>query len=264
MKRVLLFHKEPGEVDQWTRALNKVGYRVELLSVSPATLSSMKENPPTAVVIDLTRAPSGGRDVGIYLRHYKSTRGVPIVFVGGEPDKVAKIKDHIPDAVYTEWHAVERALEHAIAHPPVAPVAPDSLLAGYSGTPLVKKLGIKSNTVLTLVDAPDDFCGLLKHMPTGVTVRERFSRNNGLIIWFVKSKKSLRERVRDISERVGDAGIWIVWPKQRSHISSDLSQKSVRDAGLSAGLVDYKVCAIDNTWAGLKFSVRKAKKLSKR
>lgn len=264
MKTVFLFHREPDEVDRWISVLNKAGYRVEHVSVSPAALRSMKEKPPAAAIIDLARAPSEGRDVGIYLRHYKSTRGVPIVFAGGEPKKVAKVKDHIPDAVYTEWKTVERALKHAIANPPVAPVAPDSLLAGYSGTPLVKKLGIRSNSVLTLVDAPGDFYRLLKHMPAGVAVRERFSSNNGLIIWFVKSKKSLTGRVRDISKRVGDAGIWIVWPKQTSRISSDLSQKSVRETGLNAGLVDYKVCAIDNTWAGLKFSVRKAKKLSKR
>jgi hypothetical protein len=259
MKRVCLFHRKPGEVGQRVRELRKSGYSIEHLDVNPATLRSMKENPPAAVIIDLSHAPSQGRDVGIYLRHYKSTRGVPILFAGGEPEKVVKIRKHLPDVMYAEWSTVKRDLKHAISRPPVAPISSDSLLAGYSGTPLVKKLGIKSNTILTLIDAPDDFCGLLQHMRGGVTIRTRFSKNNGLIIWFVKSQKVLQDRIDDISRRVANAGIWIVWPKKRSHISSDLSQKSVRETGLSAGLVDYKVCAIDNTWTGLKFSVRKAK-----
>ncbi len=257
MKRVCLFHKKPGEVHERVRGLRKFGYRVELVDVSPTALRSMKERPPAAVIIDLTHAPSQGRDVGIYVRHYKATRYLPIVFVGGTPEKAARIREHIPDATYTEWNTVRRALKHAIEHPPVSPSAPDSLLSGYSGTPLVKKLGIRQNTVVTLIDAPHNFDRLLTSMPDGVTLRRRFSKQNGLIIWFVKSKKVLQNRVGDISRQTKSAGIWIVWPKKSSRISSDLSQKSVREAGLNSGLVDYKVCAIDKTWAGLKFAVRK-------
>jgi len=153
-------------------------------------------------------------------------------------------------------------LKRAIAHPPLTPVTPDSLLAGYGGTPLVKKLGIKPNTIVTLIGAPDYFDRLLVPLPTAVTIRRRLGKNNDLIIWFVKSRKTLRDRVQSISRRVGKAGIWIAWPKQSSQIFSDLSQKSVRDAGLNAGFVDYKVCAIDSTWAGLKFSARKDKQQS--
>ena len=259
MKTVCLFHWEPFELERRVRELEKVGYRVEPGDTNPEALRNMKKNPPAAVIIDLSRAPSRGRDVGIYLRHYRATRGVPIVFAGGEQEKVAKIRNHIPDAVYTEWNSVKRALKHAIAHPPLTPVAPDSLLAGYSGTPLVKKLGIKPNAIVTLIDAPDDFKGLLLPIPVGVTLRKRLSKNNGLIIWFVKSQKALKYRMGKIAPLVRKGGLWIAWPKQSSHISSDLSQKSVRNAGLNAGFVDYKVCAIDSTWAGLKFSVRKVK-----
>ncbi|MDH4211139.1 MAG: DUF3052 domain-containing protein [candidate division WOR-3 bacterium] len=259
MKKVCLFHRHREEVEQIIPELNKAGYLIEHSDVSPAALRRLKENPPAAVIIDLTHAPSGGRDVGIYVRHYRATRLVPIIFAGGTPEKVAKVKEHIPDAVYTEWRTVRRDLKHAILHPPVAPVAPDSLLAGYSGIPLVKKLGIKPNTIVTLIDAPHDFDRLLLSMPAGVILRKRFSKQNDLIIWFVKSRKVLQKRVGDISKRVGNAGLWIVWPKKSSHIPSDLSQRLVREAGLNAGLVDYKVCAIDRTWAGLKFSVRKTR-----
>jgi hypothetical protein len=217
----------------------------------------MKEDPPTAVIIDLTHAPSGGRDVGIYLRHYKTTRHVPIVFAGGEPEKVVKIRKHIPDAVYTGWNAVRRALKHAIAQPPSSPLVPGSLLAGYSGTPLVKKLGIKPNTVVTLLGAPRGFDKMLAPIPAGVRFRKRLGKKNDLIIWFVKSEGILRDRMKNIARCVGNSGVWIVWPKKSSSIHSDLSQTSVRKIGLSGGLVDYKVCSIDQTWTGLKFSVRR-------
>jgi len=259
MKKVYLVHRHPAEVDKKVHELGMAGYSIKYLGISPANLRSIKKHPPAAVIIDLTHAPSQGRDMGIYMRHYKATRHVPIVFAGGTPEKVAKVREHIPDAVYTEWRKVRSALKWAIAHPSEQPVASDSLLSGYSGTPLVKKLGIKPNFVLTLVDAPAGFRKLLKPMPSGVTLRMRLSGNNGLIIWFVKSQKSLADRISDMSSRVGDAGMWIVWPKQRSRASHDLSQKSVREVGLSSGLVDYKVCAIDDTWSGLKFAVRKKK-----
>ena len=260
MKRVLLFHREPGDVRERVRQLRKSGYRIELVGAHPKVLRSMKERPPAAVIIDLTHAPSGGRDVGIYIRHYKTTRHVPIVFAGGEPEKVAKIQKHIPDAQYTTWGRVRSALKQAIAHPPDDPVAPDSLLAGYSGAPLVKKIGIRPNTVVTLLDAPSGFDKMLVPVPEGVRFCKRLGMKSDLVIWFVKSRGILQRSIRGIARRVGKAGIWIVWPKKSSRISSDLSQTSVRQAGLNAGLVDYKVCAIDNNWSGLKFSVRKTSK----
>ena len=257
MKRVCLFHRHPGEVDKKVRELRSAGYGIEYPGISPASLLSLKKRPPTAVIIDLTHAPSQGRDIGIYLRHYKATRHVPIVFVGGTREKVAQVRAHIPDAVYTEWRTVRSALKSAIAHPVQHPVAPDSLLAGYSGTPLVKKLGIKPETTVTLIDAPPDFEKLLVSLPDGVKLRRRLSSQNDLIIWFVRPRRILQNRVADISGKVGNSGLWIVWPKKSSRVSSGLSQAAVREAGLNSGLVDYKVCAIDQTYAGLKFSVRK-------
>jgi len=257
MRRVLLFHRKPAEISEELRALKDAGYRAEVVDISPVVLRSMRERPPAAVIIDLTRAPSGGRDVGIYIRHYRTTRRVPIVFAGGEPEKVAKIRKHIPDAQYTTWNKVRSALKRAIVHPPEDPEAPESLLAGYSGAPLVKKLGIKPHTVITLLDAPRNFNKMLVPVPTGVRFRRRLGKKNDLIVWFVRSEGILRDFIRNITGLVGNSGIWIVWPKKSSCISSDLSQAAVRKIGLSSGLVDYKVCSIDQTWAGLKFSVRK-------
>lgn len=257
MRRVLLFHRKPAEINKELHVLKNSGYHVEVAYANPVWFRRMRENPPTAVIIDLTHAPSGGRDVGIYIRHYRTTRHVPIVFAGGDSEKVVKIRKHLPDAIYTRWNAVRGALKQAIAQPPSSPVVPDSLLAGYSGSPLVKKLGIKPNTVVTLLDAPQGFDKMLVSLPAGVRFRKRLGKKNDLIVWFVRSEGILRDSIKNITGLLGTSGIWIVWPKKSSRISSDLSQASVRKIGLSSGLVDYKVCSIDQTWAGLKFSVRR-------
>ena len=259
MMRVLLLQKDSAETRKRVKELKALGYSVTCESISPVVLRRLKEKPAAAVLVDLSRAPSQGRDAGIFIRHYRITRNTPIIFLDGEPAKVDQVKKHLPGAVYTDWRKIKSALKHAIAHPPTQPVKPKSLLAAYSSTPLVKKLGIWAKSTIVLINAPDDFAKVLGDLPNGVVMRKSITEKNDLIIWFVKSKKMLERRVGMIARKVEKGGLWIVWPKKSSSISSDLTQQLVRNAGLDAGLVDYKVCAIDETWAGLKFSVRKAK-----
>jgi hypothetical protein len=254
---VYLFQKDTAAAKRIVEELSAHGYRVRHEPVSPASLRKLRDKPPAAVLIDLSRAPSTGRDVGIFVRHYRKTRHVPIVFFGGEPGKVAQVKRYLPDAVYTDRHQVKTALKRAILCPPTAPVKPQSLLAGYSGTPLVKKLGIKPEFNVVLIDAPHDFQKALGKIPDGVVMKKRLMRQNDMVIWFVKSRKVLERRISKVANFVKQGGLWIVWPKRTSRISSDLSQKHVRAVGLNAGLVDYKVCAFDETWSGLKFAFRK-------
>jgi CheY-like chemotaxis protein len=257
MKRVYLFQKDKAEARKRIKQLKKLGYQVRHEQISPESLRKFKEKPPMAVLIDLSRAPSLGRDAGIYIRHYRATRKIPIVFIDGEPKKVAQIKKHLPDAVYTEWPITKRALKRAITCPPAAPVKPKSLLAGYSRTPLVKKLGIKAKSAVILINAPRDFVKSLGMLPDGIVTKTRLTKNSDMMIWFTKSRKAMGKRINTIAALVGKGGLWIVWPKKTSLMATDLSQKDVREIGLNAGLVDYKVCAIDETWAGLKFARRK-------
>lgn len=257
VKDICLFQKDLAAANDLVEELSSYGYRVRHEQVSPASLRKLKDKPPAAVLIDLSRAPSMGRDVGIFIRHYRATRHIPIVFFDGETGKVAQIERHLPDAVYTERRRIKTALKRAIAHPPTAPVKPESLLAGYSRTPLVKKLGIKPKFKIILVDAPRGFQKALGEIPAGVVMRKKLTRRNDILIWFVRSKKKLETKISKIARFVERGGLWIVWPKKTSRIPSDLSQKHVRAIGLSAGLVDYKVCAIDDTWSGLKFARRK-------
>lgn len=259
MKTVRLVHWDAVEAKKRLRELKASGYHVAYAPMSPEVLRDLKKNPPAAILIDLGRLPSQGRDIGVYIRHYKATRNVPIIFVGGKRQKIIEIKRHLPDAVYTNWDGIKGAIKEAIAHAPLRPVATKSLLAGYSGAPLHKKLGIKPKSVIILVNAPRNFDKVLTDVPEDVIMKKRMVKKNDLIIWFVKSRKSLKSNIKRMSTVVGKGGLWIVWPKRSSRISSDLTQQCVREVGLAVGLVDYKICAIDQTWSALKFAVKKAK-----
>ena len=191
------------------------------------------------------------------LRRSKSTRRVPLVFVGGAGAKVASVKQHLPDAAYGDWRGIRSTLRRAIAHPPTDPVKPASALAAYSGTPLPKKLGIKPDSVVALVGAPEGFEELLGELPEGVTLRRRAQGRCDLIVWFAASRRELERRVARLGSVAGAGGLWIAWPKKASGVVTDLSERVVREAGLAAGLVDYKIAAIDETWSGLRFARRK-------
>lgn len=259
MNRVRLVHWNALEAEKRAAILRSAGYEVDYEPLTPLGLRKLRTNPPSAVVIDLSRLPTQGRDIGLAIRHYKATRHVPLVFVDGDPEKMARIKAQLPDALYSNWSQIQSSLEEAVAHPPTVTVVPKSLLEGYSGTPLVKKLGIKVNSNVVLVSAPKGFEKTLGKLPEGVKLIKKIKGQPDLTIWFTRSAKELENgisRMKTLSEK---GGLWIAWPKKTSQIPSDLSQVVIRKAGLAAGLVDYKVSAIDATWAGLLFSHRKSK-----
>jgi hypothetical protein len=130
-------------------------------------------------------------------------------------------------------------------------------MAGYSGTPLVKKLGIKTGSTVALLNAPTGFRRELVGLPAQVRVVTRAVGSPDLVIWFVGWQRDLDRRITATTGHMG-SGLWIAWPKRASGVPTDLTEDAVRTAGLTHGLVDYKVCAINLTWSGLKFARRKA------
>jgi hypothetical protein len=128
-------------------------------------------------------------------------------------------------------------------------------LSGYSGRPLVKKLGIKPDARIALIGAPPGFRRELVGLPSGVALADRAQGSPDLVVWFVKSARQLHEGIAGMARSMG-SGLWIAWPKKSSALASDISETEVRAAGLANGLVDYKVCAINQTWSGLKFARR--------
>jgi hypothetical protein len=128
---------------------------------------------------------------------------------------------------------------------------------GYSGTPLVDKLGIKPGARLQFVSEPEDFAGLLGDLPDGSRTAPRGTLDFAML--FVKSQSDLRKRFARLRDRLVSNGmLWVAWPKKTSGVETDLTEGVVREFGLVSGLVDVKVCAVDDTWSGLKF-VRRLK-----
>ncbi len=131
--------------------------------------------------------------------------------------------------------------------------------AGYSGTPLARKLGISSGDRLALVGAPEGFEDRLGELPGGVTVRRRLRAPCDVIVSFHVVEAELGRRLPALTRALTPAGgLWLAWPKRASGIKTDLGEHAVRELGLAAGLVDNKVCAIDATWSGLRFVYRLA------
>ena len=129
-------------------------------------------------------------------------------------------------------------------------------MAGYSGTPLPRKLGIKGGTTVALIDAPKGFVTSLGELPDDVTFSAS-ARKPALTLWFVRDRAAHRKKLAKIVKLAEHGHVWTIWPKLTSPLASDISETYVRNAGLAAGLVDFKVCAVDDTWSGLKFAKRR-------
>lgn len=129
--------------------------------------------------------------------------------------------------------------------------------AGYSGTPLVRKLGIKPGARLGLIGAPDGFDGTLGELPPDVAVRRRVRGPLDVIVAFTTSLGELERRLPALKGALDPAGgLWVAWPKRASRVPTDVNENLVRELGLAAGLVDNKVCAIDDVWSGLRLVYR--------
>jgi hypothetical protein len=131
--------------------------------------------------------------------------------------------------------------------------------AGYSGTPLVRKLGIKPEARLGLLGAPEGFDDTLGELPPGVRVRRRLGGEPfDVIVAFNLRRADLERRLPALAGALDPAGgLWLAWPKRASGVATDVTEDVVRGAGLAAGLVDNKVCAIDQVWSGLRLVYRR-------
>ncbi len=126
--------------------------------------------------------------------------------------------------------------------------------AGYSGTPLPQKLGIKPAARVALVDAPRAFA---LDLPAGAALVDGKARDVDVIVWFVTARAAFAKTLASVAARMQPAGgLWIAWPKKASGVATDMTENVVREVALPTGLVDNKVCAIDDTWSGLRLVVR--------
>jgi hypothetical protein len=131
-------------------------------------------------------------------------------------------------------------------------------MAGYSGTPLAKKLGIKAGMVVHTESAPANYASLLEPLPEDVTFSPTAAGELDLVHIFATTRSELRQMLGEFLGKIKQNGaIWVSWPKKSSGIRSEITEDTVRDVALPLGLVDIKVCAVDDVWSGLKLVIRR-------
>jgi len=131
-------------------------------------------------------------------------------------------------------------------------------MAGYSDTPLVKKLGIKTGARVAVLGAPKHFLRTLGPLPAGVKVATQFksARYDVILLFAIAQAKLTAGFAAAARQLEPDGGLWVAWPKRAAKVPTDVTENTVREVALAAGLVDNKVCAIDDTWSGLRCVVR--------
>ena len=131
-------------------------------------------------------------------------------------------------------------------------------MAGYSGTPLAQKLGIKTGQKVVTVGAPADYRKLLSPLPEEVSFTKEIKADATFIHFFVSNRKTLEKELKRFRKLIADTGIlWVSWPKKSSGVATDVTEDVIREVALPLGFVDVKVCAVDETWSGLKLMIRR-------
>jgi len=136
-------------------------------------------------------------------------------------------------------------------------------MAGYSGTPLPQKLGIKPGTIVVAIDPPENYRQLLAPIPSGVNFATRPIGNTRFVHLFATRRSHLAKQLSILRRKIAeDAAIWVSWPKKSANVPTDITEDVIRAVALPLGFVDIKVCAVDETWSGLKLMIRKENRKS--
>ena len=242
-----------SSADDSTRAaeLSALGYRVVGGPWSSPAIIRKKTAAPCAVVIDLSRNPSTGRDIAVAMRSHSALVTVPFILVEGAPDKVATITKLLPDAIATTWPRIGAALEKARAKPPSGGKKL-SVFAAYEGKSLVDKLGIKAGAIVASVNEPSEFRATLGALHDGAKMHSGNSSRD-LTLWFVRSPEELPGRIVAMKPHAASGRLWIIWRK-----GAELpNQNIIRKAAMDAGLVDFRITRIDEEWAVMRVTIRK-------
>ncbi len=267
MARLFYVHWNKEEALETVRVLRAAGHAVQYhFDTAAEAWKLLRATPPDALLISLARLASHGREVARVATESKKLRALPLIFVGGEPEKVVRARQQFPAARFCAAEDLAAVLQDLPALASAARKAAEATKtnavarpAGYSGTPLAQKLGIKADHHIALINAPDDFDGTLGVLPDSIVVQQNLKGDRPLdvIVFFAVERSRLIKAWPDLKARLSPAGgLWIAWPKKASGVATDLTEDVVRAAGLKTGLVDNKVCAVDETWSGLRFVVR--------
>jgi hypothetical protein len=249
LNRILVIHRDPAEAVSRAARVRSAEFEVEpYLSLGSKGFSSIRADPPAAIVIDLTSMPSYGRYVGAMLREQKSLRAIPLVFVEGDPEKTAKVREMLPDAVFAPWTKIGPAIQRAIRRAPAEPLAPVA-----PNRPLLAKLGVSDGAGVALLHAPKGF-----QLPKGDWKRATIEKA-GVIISFYPNSAALSRDLPTLAATLRKGlRLWIAWPKKAGAGAADLSMPRIREMAQLYGMTDYKVCALDGKWSGMVLGRRRA------
>jgi hypothetical protein len=238
------------------RVLKNAGLDVDASPFS--MIGRLREDPPGLMLIDLDRLPSHGREVAVALRNSKALRGIPIVFAGGVAEKLARVRAEMPDAIFTDWAQAASALKSALENAPAVTAHPVPHMQRFAGSSLAKKLDLKAGVKAALIGAGDGFVEMLGDLPESVELQTRIARDTRLVLWFVRVSRELADAFELAASRMPEGcSLWIIYPKKAGRYKVDFNQNDVRLTGLGVGMVDYKICAVDADWSGMKFARRK-------
>jgi hypothetical protein len=253
MARVRVVHWNATEAAPLLNTLHAAGHQADYdESLHPGGYRAIRDCPPDAIVIDLSRLPSHGREVATFFRGRKATQHIPIVFVNGAPEKVEAIRRVLPDAVYAPGSRVRSALREALAQRPAKPVVPAQMMDRYASRTLAQKLGIGKDSNVALIDPPRNYAKAIGELPSGADLREAPCAPCPVTLWFVHDAAGCLEGMPRMRQLAARTRLWILRQKGGS-----ISQRFLRESAAAVGLVDYKICAADESWSAMLFARRR-------
>jgi CheY-like chemotaxis protein len=247
----LVIHRKPEVAEERARRIRGDGLEADAYPVlGPSGFRLIRARPPDAILIDLTEMPSYGRTMAVLLREQKATGAIPLVFLKGDPEKAARVREVIPDAVFATWPDVAPAVLRAIRR------APSSAALRKPNVPLAQKLRIREDSVVALLHPPDDWNAILEPLPVGVRLQKQ-AGEAATILLFVKSVAALARALRDLAPLMKRGRtLWVCWPKRTSAERCELTANRIRQMASPYGMVDSKLCAMNATWSATALTLR--------
>lgn len=257
MARLCVFHWKAADAEPLLQKLRSAGHQVDYSDkVDPSVFRAVRQSPPDAFVIDLSRLPSHGREMATFLRGTKATRHIPIVFVNGDPEKVETIRQKLPDAVYTSAVGVRSAIHEALTHAPASPVVPQQMMDRYKSRSAAQKLGIRENSAVALLEPPRDYAKVIGELPPGATLQEHPGQHCSVTLWFVRDTDSCLRGLPSMRSLAARTKLWILWRKHATRKEPGITQQFLRESAAELGLVDFKICSVNETWSAMLFARR--------
>jgi hypothetical protein len=245
--RAILLHWKAEEIKDLAQRL----HGIDVLPYAPVSGEGMKGlaeySVPDALVVSLDRIPSHGHAVAWHYHSRTATRHVPIVFVGGEADKVAKVREAMPFAIFCSWETAAESVRTAVANPGAVPLAAPKPIS--SNRPMHAKLGLKPGMRIALIGAPAELHRLVPDLDFDVDIVEEPDARTEASFWFVRSASEVDDGLAWIAPRLGPKPrLWVFYRKGKG-----VTWQSLSEAALPYGLAQFKILSLNAEWTGTGF-----------